>query len=309
MHCIIAYAASERWPLQVLQDLQLPQLHRLLSQLQPLQRDEDDPEPLPPAQMPHERAHARALGWRLDQPLPWAALTPGAADPVHPAVQAWFTPCHWQIGMDQVVMLDPDQLQLSDQESQALLEAMQPFMREDGLQARWHSALQWHVQGPVLADVHAVSPDRVIGQNVKPWITDGHLPPVLRRLQSEMQMLLYQHPVNDARLAHGQLPVNALWVHGAGSPQPVTRPTETVRLCTELRTPALHQDLMAWQAAWQALDETVLGPLAPGIESLTLCSESVAETWTRGAMPWRTRLRRLWRPLNPATALSALITS
>ncbi|MFM1764286.1 MAG: hypothetical protein RIU71_49, partial [Pseudomonadota bacterium] len=35
----------------------------------------------------------------------------------------------------------------------------------------------------------------------------------LQRLQSEMQMLLYQHPVNDLRSQHGRWAVNSFWVH------------------------------------------------------------------------------------------------
>ena len=61
---------------------------------------------------------------------------------------------------------------------------------------RAHSA--GHVTGSAL--VVTPSLDRVIGANVKPWVTDGHLPAALRRLQSEMQMLLYNHPVNDVRM-------------------------------------------------------------------------------------------------------------
>ncbi len=39
---------------------------------------------------------------------------------------------------------------------------------------------------------------------------------IWQRLQTETQMLLHQHPVNDQRRAAGLLPVNSLWFWGAG---------------------------------------------------------------------------------------------
>lgn len=43
----------------------------------------------------------------------------------------------------------------------------------------------------------------------------------LRRLMTELQMLLHQHPINSARERRGELPLNAVWFWGAGeSPLP-----------------------------------------------------------------------------------------
>jgi hypothetical protein len=155
--------------------------------------------------LPHERLHAQALGWpAAADTLPWAAWHRAQQGLASPEPQAWMTPCHWQIGMDQVVMADPEHLRLSDDESQQLLRAMQPFLLEDGLQVSWHSALLWHVQGDLLADLPTASLDRVIGQNVQHWMPEHPAARPLQRLQSEMQMLLYNHPVNDARDARRQ---------------------------------------------------------------------------------------------------------
>jgi hypothetical protein len=41
--------------------------------------------------------------------------------------------------------------------------------------------------------------------------------PLLKRLMTELQMLLHEHPVNLARADAGAPPINALWLHGAGS--------------------------------------------------------------------------------------------
>jgi len=322
MHLIIPYAASHalNGP-EVWGGLQLPHLQALLGHLQ-RQQVWQDPEPTP-LHLPHERLHAQALGWSPDAPtLPWAAWHQAGQGQPSAKPQAWMTPCHWQVGMDQVVMADPAHLRLSDDESQQLLQAMQPFLQEDGLQVTWHSALMWHAQGAMLADLPTASLDRVIGQNVKDWMPNSPAARPLQRLQSEMQMLLYNHPVNDARDARRQHTVNAFWLHGAGTlaaTAPAAAPpmTAAVTVSDALRASAWHGDVQAWRQAWQALDATVLADLlahfkATGQGTLSLCSEHAAHTYTAAPAAWHQRttrtLTRLFNKPSPAAALQALIT-
>lgn len=310
MHCIIAYAASAQLPPDALDGLHLPRLTALLGRLQRSRQDIDPTDERPPAAMPHERAHAQALGWDPTGPLPWAAWQTGRADATP---QAWITPCHWQIGMDQVYMLDPAGLHLSDEESQALLAAMQPYLQQDGLQVQWRDALHWHARGALLDGWAAASLDRVIGANVRPWITAG-LPGALVRLNSEMQMLAYNHPVNDARLSRGLLPVNAFWVHGAGrlSQVPETQRAGAVHYLDSLRAAALRGDVHAWRSAWQALDAQLPDPQTPDLQ-LTLCSENAAHHWQVGPQHWLAQcvavVRRTFVSPDTSSALKALITA
>jgi hypothetical protein len=224
------------------------------------------------------------------------------------------TPCHWQIGMDQVVMADPSHLHLSDEESQQLLQAMQPFLQEDGLQVTWHSALRWHAQGKMLADVPAASLDRVIGQNVKHWMPEHPALRPLQRLQSEMQMLLYNHPVNDARDARRQHTVNAFWMHGAGTlPVGSQATAQSVTVSEALRSSALHGDMQTWRKTWQTLDATAVADMlkhlkATGQGTLSLCSEHTAHTYTPAPAAWHQRIARVFNKTSPAAALTALIT-
>jgi hypothetical protein len=326
MHLIIPYAASHavNGP-EVFAGLELPQLQALLGRLQRQQTllDADTGMAL---HMPHERLRAQTLGWAHDAPsLPWAAWhnKPSPQDSHHgqvnPAPQAWMTPCHWQIGMDQVVMADPAHLHLSDEESQQLLQAMQAFLLEDGLQVTWQSALQWHVQGALLTDLPTVSLDRVIGQNVKHWMPDHPATRPFQRLQSEMQMLLYNHPVNDAREARRQHTVNAFWLHGAGVlPADVTQPVQAVKIPDTLRSSALRGDVQAWRQAWQHLDATAVADALQHLQTtghitLSLCSEHAAHTYTVAPAAWHQRTQRAimrwFQNPSPAAALQALITS
>ena len=328
MHLIIPYAASFNLnnP-EVLAGLQLPHLQALLALMQ-RQQVLHDTDPMTqktaadnPLHMPHERLYAHALGWDGHaNALPWAAWHSAQNGQPNQGPQAWMTPCHWQVGMDQVVMLDPTSLYLTDDESQQLLEAMQSFLREDGLQVTWHSALAWHAQGELLAHLNTASLDRVIGQNVKPWLNDSPAARPLRRLQSEMQMLLYNHPVNDAREARKQHTVNSFWLHGAGvlpavpdNTLGVTSKAQQIKIADALRTSALRGDVQTWQQAWQTLDATVLADLlahlkTTGQATLSLCSENAAHTYQAAPAAWHQKISRFFNKTTPVTALQALLT-
>ena len=98
----------------------------------------------------------------------------------------------------------------------------------------------------------------------------------LRRLQSECQMLLYPHPLNEAREARGAPTLNSIWLSGCGRAQPLVGTPP--RIDDRLRAPLLADDAAAWGRAWQALDA---GPLAEAASAsaqaapvvLTLCGE------------------------------------
>jgi hypothetical protein len=311
-HLIIPYAAT-RSPMgrESLPALQLPNLQGLLQTLKRVETDEEDPEQLG-LDMPHERALGRAL--RLPSSggaWPWAAWHPETQTLEAPSrePQAFFSPCHWQIGMNEVVMLNPDHLQLSEDESRSLLSVMQPFLREDGLTVRYVSPTQWHVKGELLRDLRCASLDRVIGMNLNAWLPQSESAQWMRRLQSEMQMLLYNHPINDQRTALRQLTVNSFWVHGAGSLNEKPRqPAPEVTMA--LRDHALREDAQAWRAAWHAVDASLMAAWLEKAKTqdvtLTLCSEHAAHTYQKRPQNLWQRAQRMLRPVSAIAALQAL---
>jgi len=311
MHLVIAYAHGDPAVCRpVLPDLRLPHLSRLLRALMPLDADAASPQSLSP---PHERALALALGWPLlDGQLPWAAwewARQGGA--VGNVAWARLHPCHWQVSMDGVSLDDPAALQLQPEESAALLHAMRPYFEEDGIALHADAQGQWYARGALFDGLACASLDRVVGRFIQPWMPSSAQAAPLRRLQNEMQMLLYQHPVNDARERRGLPTVNAFWVSGCGRLPSVPAPDNAPELITALRTPALRQDGAAWASAWAALDAQVLAPLVARLESgtaltLTLCGERGAQTFARAHTGWLRRLQRAWRPPTPAKVLEPL---
>ncbi|NMM84974.1 phosphoglycerate mutase [Rhodococcus sp. SRB_17] len=306
-HLLVPYAALHS-PAgqQALAGLALPQLDRLLARLTPLASDLDDEEN--PA-TPHERALARASGLPdAGGLIPWAAWHVrglGAAAPAAPQDAAWafVTPCHWQVRTDHVTLEDPADLGLDEAASRALLDVVAPWFAEDGIALHYDQPTRWLAHGAVFAGLASASLERVLHRDVRAWLPASAQAAGLRRLHSEMQMLLYTHAFNAAREARSLPPVNAFWVHGtgglpAGAPAaPAAAPT----LELSLRGPALREDWDAWAGAWQQLDA---GPIAQlgayvargGAAQLTLCGERGALSWHSAPRSLRQKVSSIFSP-------------
>ena len=318
MHWVVPFASdlSEACR-QVLQDLRLPNLERLLARCTLSQRDDGEASSFSP---PHERALAHARGWQGgDGMLPFAADA-AAADGIDVGSAAWalLTPSHWQLGRDHVTLLDPDALGLDETESHALFDSLREWLDADGFNTAWGAPTRWYAARDDLDGLATASLDRAIHRDVEPWLRasapGGEAAPAfiktMRRLQSEAQLLFHSHPVNEAREARGVLPVNSFWLSGCGRAQGV-RSSDPPRVAADLRSTYLQGDWAAWAEAWQRLDADALAPLLQQAQSgqpaaLSLCG---VRSWARyDAAPqslWQ-RARGAWTKPSAAAVLLAL---
>ncbi|MBC7995905.1 MAG: hypothetical protein H7Z15_21980 [Rhizobacter sp.] len=310
MHLLIPFASalSERGT-HTLRRLKLPHLTQLLASLTPtdtLGRDEYSLTP------PHERALAHVLGWTgADGALPWAARQ-AAQDGVKIGTQAWglLTPVHWHVGADQVSLPDPQALHLSAQESHTLFEAVLPLFESEGWVMAWGAPTRWYAAHDSLDGLASASIDRVIGRNIDLWMPTTPQARLIRRLQNEVQMLLYQQPLNDARVGQGALPVNSFWLSGCGRAQPDPAPAGLLQN-DSLRASALSSDWAAWADAWSALDagdvQQALKRARQGEPvTLTLCGERFARSFALQSQPLWSRLGKRLSPPPAAPVLEAL---
>ena len=328
MHLLIPFAfCRSEGCAAALRALKLPHLEKLLSRLTPLALDTGDEFSLSP---PHERALARALNLPVvDGLIPWAALQAQATQ----GAWGFITPCHWQVGGQHIAMSGPDLPDFPAPESQALLAAMQPYFEEDGITLQFDQPSRWLACGSALEGLATASLDRVAGRHVERWMPDGARAAKLQRLQSEMQMLLYTHPVNEARTERGVPTVNSFWLSGTGAmpdsfekvtlaPPPLT--------VTTLRDAAVNEDWPAWTQAWHQVDATqcvaLLAALDQNMKSphpnplpagegeksrhaaitLTLCGERNAQTYDARSQTYLKRFINIFGTHPPSNLLEQL---
>ncbi len=282
VHLIVPFASpGSAAGRDALSRLATPALDALLAGWREVDRDEGDELTLCTS---HERARAKALGWRSDNdtPLPWAARQ-AAADGIDVGAAAWglITPVHWRVGADAIHLADPRALALDEAASRALCEAVRPLFEGDGFTLAWGAPLRWYASHPDFTAMRTASLDRVIGRSVDQWLPDAR---AVRRLQNEVQMLLYTQPFNTEREARGEQTVNSFWLSGCGVLQRDAK--HDVHVDDRLTASALAEDWPAWLLAWRALDASML-PTRP-LDWLTLCGERSAVTYERTE-------QRLWQ--------------
>jgi hypothetical protein len=267
-----------------LAQLKTSALDSLLASWREAQRDDSADETA--LTTPHERALAHALGWRADAPLPWAARA-ARADGIDVGAAAWgqLTPVFWRVGADAIHLADPRALALDAAASRTLLDAVRPLFDSEGFTLAWGAPLRWYASHPSLASLATASLDRVIGRNVDRWLPAQREARIVRRLQSEVQMLLYTHPLNAEREAAGALPVNSCWLSGCGAALPEA--AHDAVLDERLVAAALSEDWPAWTAAWATLD-ALLAATPP--RRLTLCGERGSVTFEPAQRSLRQRL-------------------
>ncbi|WP_205964229.1 phosphoglycerate mutase [Ramlibacter agri] len=307
---------------QALRGLALPNLQKLLARLQPAGSDAGNAESL---SMPHETALARACGLpAADGLVPLAAWQvrqqggdPGQAESgagtASGAGWAWITPAHWRVGRDRIAMAHPQELALDEAYSRGLLAAMAPYFTEDGIELRYDTPTRWLARADIFRDLPTASLDRVGGADIDPWLPRSAAAGPLRRLQQEMQMLLYTLPLSEERERAGHLPVNSFWISGTGAlpPDAPAQPPASLRVPGQLREAALVGDWPAWATAWQQLDARECAQLLQDLDAgravqLTLCGEAHARTWaSAGASFWR-RAAALFNKPSAAALLEAL---
>jgi hypothetical protein len=128
---------------------------------------------------------------------------------------------HLHATRDHVVLMDPSLLRITPEEEIALrtsvMETLEHFLGSVG-EFYPH---RWIYPAGEFTELLTHTPSLASGLNIDIWMPkDTHTPGLAkkwRRLQNEIQMIWHDHPVNEARLARGELTVNSVWLYGIGS--------------------------------------------------------------------------------------------
>jgi hypothetical protein len=294
-HLVIPFAScsGEAW-LQAMKSMpkaSTANLGKLLQGMKLVHTDEGEAFSL---SAPHERVLARAHGLvaggsaLVDGLIPWAAAQAAktlGASATSGRAWAFITPCHWAMGREHATLTDPSALALTSAESQILMAAMQPYFATEGITLHYAEPYCWLAEAELFRQLATASLDRVLGRNVDTWLPGAKTAPSLRRLQNEMQMLLYTHPLNDERTAHRQLSVNSFWLSGTGAlGQPLAATPEHLNAPRTLAQAAFTDDWAAYASAWTELDAGKIAQLLAQQRKgqtvrLSLCGESNALTF------------------------------
>lgn len=304
--------------------LDAPALATLLSRTASHARHPADPSV---RALPHELWLGDALGLR-QQGRPAFARAAMRGFGLDPADGAWFIvePAHIEIARSHLLMPDLRQLAVPEDEARALFDAARASFAEAGHELVYGDATTWFMRADDWAGMDTASPDFAVGMNLNDCMPEGAHARACRKLQNEVQMVWYTHPVNAAREARRQPPVNAFWLWGGAAPdapQPgpeviahdmpgwlpgrrVPRvsdlaagaPAGAMLVCGNVAASAIAADWSGWLAQMQVLEAGLFAPLLDAVKRgsvrqlrLVLSNRTGLAEFTTTAMAQR----KFWR--------------
>ena len=153
------------------------------------------------------------------------------ADGVAPGNDIWMRadPVHLHIERDHIRLFDAHAFAIDQAEADAFLATLNRHFAGDGIHFVAPSPKRWYCR--VQADEIPVTTPlwSVVGRSVF-----EHMPVSIGRIEwksiaNEIQMLFFEHPVNQAREVHREVIVNGVWFWGAGRlPDKLAPPYESI---------------------------------------------------------------------------------
>lgn len=293
--------------------------------------------------LPHERWIARRFDAIAANAADEAPLAPYMllADGGMPGDEPWacVEPVHVRIAHDHLVLIDPSALELTDEDAAQLLDKARPLIEELGVRVEAPTPRRWYLSGAALGLLAGASPLRASGRSIEIWLPheahSGQRSRIWMKLQNEVQMGWFEHPVNEAREARGLPAVNSIWLHAQGVARPVRSPfgrvlsdaaatrglalaakVDTAAAPASFRTlprldggetlveldpftaPFIAQDWLAWQAALEQLERDWFAPALEALQAGRLGALGLTLAGDTGSVTLtatRGDLRKVWR--------------
>lgn len=237
-----------------------------------------------------EAALCAALGIERQQDWPLAPITL-AADGGEAGNAYWLRadPVHLRVMRDRIVLAGSDVLSLSREEADALADTIGRHFGADLSPLPLHPQ-RWYLRFPEAPRLTTTPLSVAVGCDIDPLLPQGPDAMRFRSELNELQMLLHVHPVNQAREARGELPVNSLWLWGGGRVSALK--------CDPPSVHARHAATLALAASCGARTNTLPGQLSAqllGTQDVVVL-DTLAESGQVGdAWGWREAMRDLER--------------
>lgn len=281
------------------------------------------------------------------EPVPAAALSwladsnPSTAPDAHHSQHCWLRadPVHLRPDRDRLLLFDASQLHITTAEMQALAATLGEFFAEDSITLHTPQPDRWYLQIPHTPALQTSPLEQVSGRDILPYMPAGNDGGRWRQRLNEVQMLLFQHPVNEQREQRGQPTINSLWFWGNGqlpaapsthytrvySDDPITqglailsrtpfeqRPDladadavstlpdgELLLQYSDIHAAQTLGDAQAWQDALNELQQTLLQPLLLALNSGRISALTLIGGNGLQYRCQRRNLNRWWRRSRP----------
>jgi len=142
-------------------------------------------------------------------------------------------PVHLAAGRIGLLLAPIAEGELDPAEADALRATIAEHFAAKGMELVAPHTLRWYLGCSAEPRISTTAPQDAVGPLTEEKLPTGDDSREWRRLLTEAQMLLHEHPVNQSREAAGRPVVNAVWPWGGGRFVPPRRPAAYTDVCSD----------------------------------------------------------------------------
>jgi hypothetical protein len=187
------------------------------------------------------RSKARTLqinsldAWLCDAfAIPESAIAPVTlmADGLNPEDAYWMRADPVHLRLDNARMILQTNVSLNIEESQQLCELLNQYFSGSGMRFFSPHPQRWYMRLDEDPQLTTRTVFQVEGRDSSLYLPQGNTALKWHGVMNEIQMSLYEHPIGQACVARGGLPVNSVWLWGGGRAVTLAQPfTQIVSDC------------------------------------------------------------------------------
>ena len=125
-------------------------------------------------------------------------------------------PVHLRIEQNHILLADNQAFNISIKESKQLTDSLNQHFASRDLEFLLMDHDRWYINLTKTPDMETCELSHITGKNINDFLPSGRDSQFWHNIFNEIQMLLYEHPVNLDRIARKELPINSVWFWGGG---------------------------------------------------------------------------------------------
>lgn len=168
-------------------------------------------------------------------------------------------PVYMRLQREQVVMLPNGKI--SADEAMQFCASLNEHFTGQGVEFLAPHPARWYLRMNESPDITTVPISQAAGCSIHGNLPKGADAGRWNQLFNEIQMLLFAHPLNEAREARGEAPVNSVWFWGngeAGQAKSICERISSDQVLVEMLAAAADIPFSDWRSVWREEDQLLV---------------------------------------------------
>lgn len=125
-------------------------------------------------------------------------------------------PVHLRIEQNHIMLADSHAFDITMEEAQQYTDDLNLHLHQAGLALLPAHPDRWYMQVKNTPKINTYTLNQVVCENINYFLPAGEEQIAWHNIFNEAQMILHEHPLNQARESRGELAINSIWLWGGG---------------------------------------------------------------------------------------------